>query len=105
MRYSTPSADFADERAYLTDRADLIGDDLRMNAMLDRNPIAGEGVLSIIYSYRGVSRAIPLQTDDSVDKTEVSEKRYEVLRPEVLKMKQLMAFQEKSAALIVDVRA
>lgn len=89
----------------------------------EKNLAVGEEVLSIMYSYRSVSRAIPQvekrrlfcarsltgllrhfqTTQDQTNKVEVSEKRYEVLRPEIIKMKQLLAFQDRAVELIADV--
>jgi len=44
-----------------------------------------------------------VQQHDQSNKFEIYEKTYEVLRPEVIKMKQLMAFADKASVLCKEV--
>ena len=104
--------------------------------------VAGESFLSLLYSYRSLSRAIPqasvehgtlcprprrrarsqppgparsrlctlpspvcssvltqVQQTDQWNRAEIYERTYDVLKPEVTKMKQLMAFCDKSVGI------
>jgi cytoplasmic FMR1 interacting protein len=55
----------------------------------------GEYFQSMLYTYRSCSNAVPrVKTSDDPNKTTIYEKIYEILEPEVGKLKKLMFFQK-----------
>ena len=55
----------------------------------------GSYFVQMLYTFRSVSRAIPMITDQNAsNKKEINRATFDVLRPEVVKLKQFMEFQE-----------
>jgi cytoplasmic FMR1 interacting protein len=72
------------------------GSELQAIAQLDALLEKGRALVRTLYSYRGVSRAIPVPPRGSSKEQmdALSLKTFEVLRPEIAKIKALMDFQE-----------
>jgi len=55
----------------------------------------GSGFVQMLYTFRSASRAIPMITDqNATNKVEMNWAAYNVLRPEITKLKKLMEFQD-----------
>eukprot|EP00003_Mantamonas_plastica_P000908 TRINITY_DN106_c0_g1_i11.p1 TRINITY_DN106_c0_g1~~TRINITY_DN106_c0_g1_i11.p1 ORF type:complete len:1475 (-),score=530.80 TRINITY_DN106_c0_g1_i11:1304-5728(-) len=60
----------------------------------------GEKYVSILYTFRSCSKAIPqVKTSDQENKELIHQKTYEVLKPEIDKLKDCMNYQEDATAL------
>lgn len=58
--------------------------------------------MSFLYSYRGCARAIPqVQNMEQENRFDIYEKSYQVLKPQVEKMKHLLSFIEDSINVVV----
>lgn len=63
----------------------------------------GNEIATMLYSYRSVSRAIPQVQPDDPRKAEHYRKQYEILLPEIEKMKKFMTFRDLAIAKLSDV--
>jgi len=64
----------------------------------------GEFFQSMLYTYRSCSSAVPrVKTTDDPNKTTIYEKTYEILEPEVGKLKKLMFFQKESISFFKQI--
>ncbi|KAL7749352.1 hypothetical protein RI367_005223 [Sorochytrium milnesiophthora] len=63
--------------------------------------------LSLVYGYRGCAKALPQlpPTADDKTKTEFNKRVFELIRPEIAKMKQLMTFCDTAVSTLVNVIA
>ncbi|TPX53931.1 hypothetical protein PhCBS80983_g06110 [Powellomyces hirtus] len=74
----------------------------KMNSLLEE----GQKLLSSLYSYRSCSRAIPqVQSNDQSNRLEMYGTTFDVLKPEVEKMKKFMIFRDAATTGVTDVFA
>ncbi|KAJ3145710.1 Cytoplasmic FMR1-interacting protein 2 [Geranomyces variabilis] len=74
----------------------------KMNLLLEE----GEKLLASLYSYRSCSRAIPqVQSNEQANRLEMYNQTFDVLQPEVNKMRKFMAFRDAATAGVTDVFA
>ena len=60
----------------------------------------GDGFIAMLYTYRSCSKAVPrVKASDDPNKAVIYEKTYEILEPEVNKLKALMAFATEAVAV------
>ena len=62
----------------------------------------GEAFVSQLYTYRSCSKAMPMVGTETEEKmrTDIHKKTFEILRPEILKMRELMDFHEQAIGVI-----
>lgn len=69
-----------------------------------QDSVLGEGrvLVAMLYTYRGISRAIPqVLNQDAPDKQAIYENQLRVLAPEIERLKTLMLFQQKAVGVLV----
>ena len=59
----------------------------------------------MLYTFRSISRAIPSYSKDDSDdeKTKINKQTYEVLKPEMDKLKELMSYQRDCRNFVVSI--
>eukprot|EP00479_Gromia_sphaerica_P014523 TRINITY_DN868_c0_g1_i1.p1 TRINITY_DN868_c0_g1~~TRINITY_DN868_c0_g1_i1.p1 ORF type:complete len:91 (-),score=13.66 TRINITY_DN868_c0_g1_i1:288-560(-) len=65
---------------------------------------AGEVFVSKLYTYRSVSKALPMTNVDLHDdqyKLDVYQQEFDLLRPEIIKLRDLMEFHEEAIRVFV----
>jgi len=63
----------------------------------------GEHFINMVYTYRSISKAIPqVKTSDQANKQQIHEASFEVLEPEVMKLKGFMFFQQDTIRVFCD---
>jgi cytoplasmic FMR1 interacting protein len=89
---------YVDQVAFDTDFAQDIEAIAEMQLILED----GEYFVNLLYGFRSCSRALPMVTDaNQQDKMDIHTKTFQVLRPEITKLKRLMEFHEKVIKLFV----
>ena len=70
----------------------------QLNALL----ATGSQYISMLYTYRSCSRAMPMvQGDtDEATKLEIHKKTFNILRPQIIKLKQFMQFHEEAVGVV-----
>ena len=82
---------YSDHSAFDT----MFGAEMETKSTLEQLLDEGSHFVQMLYTFRSVSRAIPMITDqNATNKKEMNWAAYNVLRPEVVKLKKLMEFQE-----------
>jgi len=83
--------------------------DTKWNEEIDRlrglRDVLGRGdyFISMVYTYRSCSKALPqIKTQDDPNRAAIYEKHYEVLEPEINKLKELMYFTRDAVKLFCD---
>ncbi|RKO90366.1 hypothetical protein BDK51DRAFT_40698 [Blyttiomyces helicus] len=67
---------------------------------------SGQRLLSGLYSYRSLSRALPqVQSQQQENRTEMYQKTHQVLRPEIEKMRAFMEFRDRAVTVTTEVLA
>eukprot|EP00056_Hartaetosiga_gracilis_P000791 m.40491 g.40491 ORF g.40491 m.40491 type:complete len:1374 (+) comp10358_c0_seq1:113-4234(+) len=70
---------------------------------LEKYSSEGEAFVSILYSARSLSKAIPqLQSNDQENKAKLYEESIKILQPEVERMKNFLSFQEQATRVIFE---
>eukprot|EP00055_Hartaetosiga_balthica_P012544 m.61242 g.61242 ORF g.61242 m.61242 type:complete len:1371 (+) comp7987_c0_seq1:100-4212(+) len=68
---------------------------------LEKYAVEGDKYLSVLYSARSLSKAIPqLQSNDQENKNKLYEESIKILQPEVDRMKSFLGFQEQATSVI-----
>ncbi|TPX39959.1 hypothetical protein SeMB42_g06173 [Synchytrium endobioticum] len=80
---------FAREAAHISRLNDLLKD--------------GRNLLSRLYSYRSLARAIPQVQADQVNKTEMYLRTVKLLQPEIAKMRAFLSFRDNAVQVVSDV--
>ncbi|KAN0039438.1 hypothetical protein ACTA71_001632 [Dictyostelium dimigraforme] len=63
----------------------------------------GDSFINMVYTYRSCSKALPtVKTAEQVNKTQIYEGNFEVLEPEIKKLKDFMYFQKDTIKLFCD---
>ena len=103
---TTDLTDFLDRSAYSTTALPFI-EEFAQLASLTSIVQAGQRYVSLVYTYRSVSKAMPMVQQDTSEaaKQELHITTFAILRPEILKMKELMDFANRARTALVAVLA
>ncbi|TPX31592.1 hypothetical protein SmJEL517_g05099 [Synchytrium microbalum] len=63
----------------------------------------GRNLLSRLYSYRSLARAIPQVQSDQINKTEMYIRTVRILQPEIAKMRAFLSFRDSAVQVVSDV--
>jgi cytoplasmic FMR1 interacting protein len=87
-RLAFPASQFTEETMALE----------QLNALL----IQGQEYIAMLYTYRSCSKAIPMVQGDTPDETKIliHKQTFNILRPQILKLKEFMEFHEKAVGVI-----
>ena len=63
---------------------------------------SGEKYITMLYTYRSISKALPMvQADtDEAQKADIHKKTFNILRPQILKLKEFMEFHERAVGVV-----
>ena len=103
---STELADYADRSAYSTTALPFIEEFGHLQALTSLLA-ESETYTSLLYTYRSVSKAMPMVQQDATEaaKHQIHELTFAILRPEVLKVRQLMEYSAKAVKVVATVLA
>ncbi|KCV67791.1 hypothetical protein H696_05733 [Fonticula alba] len=93
-----------DAPAFRHEKMQFMSEQLQQIATLEERTRVGESFIHMLYAYRGVSGAIPQVRDhDEANKAALYAHTYQVLKPLVDKMKELMAYMESSVNTVCKI--
>ncbi|EFA78321.1 component of SCAR regulatory complex [Heterostelium album PN500] len=98
--YSSYSSNaFFDRNAYDTQWAEEMAAMEKMDELLK----AGEHFINMVYTYRSCSKALPqVKTSEQANKQQIYEGTFEVLEPEIKKLKDFMYFQRDTIKVFCE---
>jgi len=97
MRSGTNSINYQDHIGLQTDFAPEIKATADVEALL----VEGSEHVHMLYTFRSVGRAVPMASDQNVaSKQKTNMETFQVLTPQITKIRRLMDFQEKGVAMI-----
>jgi len=94
------SINFADRGAFETQWSEETQSMEKMEEILK----LGEGFINMVYTYRSCSKALPqVKTSEQSNKQQIYEGTFEVLEPEIKKLKDFMYFQKDTIKFFTDI--
>ena len=96
MRSGSNSINYGDHIGLPTD----FGPEIKATAEVEAMLAEGAEHVHMLYTFRSVGRAVPMPKESDPNKAELNLKTFEVLRPQIAKIKRLMDFQEKGIVII-----
>lgn len=94
---TVPNAEYEDKIAYATEFTEETKQLAEMASLLK----TGDKFISILYTYRSCSKAMPMVQIDTADdqKLAIHQQTFNILRPQIQKLKELMEFHENAVRL------